>query len=334
MQPDCWLTPWESQAAWSDISRRPGSRTCSAPWRCWERCWSSRASLGALLANGDLSWTLPSGVPYLTYSVRLDPLSAYFNLTLSLLAAAVSVYSSATSRSPAGKSPSLFCAWLNLLLLSLTLVFTASNVVFFLIAWELMVVSSYFLVVFDHESAEARHGGLLYLLMSRARHRDAVRRFPDPRDGGGQPGICRLCIAPAGTFRPSLGGFAFVLLFLGFGVKAGIIPLHIWLPAAHPVAPSNVSALMSGIVIKTGIYGMARVFFDFYGDLPPWAGMLVLTDRRGLGAARRSVRPDGARSQAPAGVPQHREHRDHSHGLRFGAAVPFLSDIRNSPRWR
>jgi hydrogenase-4 component B len=74
-----------------------------------------------------------------------------------------------------------------------------------------------------------------------------------------------------------MGGFAFVLLFLGFGMKAGIIPLHVWLPAAHPVSPSNVSALMSGIVIKTGIYGMARVFFDFYGDLPPWAGMLVLT---------------------------------------------------------
>src|SRR6266536_6584496 len=71
-------------------------------------------------------------------------------------------------------------------------------------------------------------------------------------------------------------GTVFVLFLLGFGVKAGIIPLHIWLPAAHPVAPSNISALMSGIVIKTGIYGMARVFFDFYGALPAWAGMLVL----------------------------------------------------------
>src|SRR5437773_3988581 len=71
-------------------------------------------------------------------------------------------------------------------------------------------------------------------------------------------------------------GLAFLLLFFGIGVKAGIIPLHIWLPAAHPVAPSNISALMSGIVIKTGIYGMARVFFDFYGALPAWAGMLVL----------------------------------------------------------
>src|SRR5205823_3261132 len=68
----------------------------------------------------------------------------------------------------------------------------------------------------------------------------------------------------------------FLLFFAGFGVQAGIIPLHIWLPAAHPVAPSNISALMSGIVIKAGIYGMARVFFDFYGALPAWAGMLVL----------------------------------------------------------
>jgi hydrogenase-4 component B len=78
------------------------------------------------------------------------------------------------------------------------------------------------------------------------------------------------------TLAPLGGAAAFVVLFLGFGVKAGIIPLHIWLPAAHPVAPSNISALMSGIVIKAGIYGMARVFFDFYGALPVWAGMLVL----------------------------------------------------------
>ena len=75
---------------------------------------------------------------------------------------------------------------------------------------------------------------------------------------------------------PVAAAAALLLLFFGFGVKAGIIPLHIWLPAAHPVAPSNISALMSGIVIKTGIYGMARVFFDFYGALPVWAGMLVL----------------------------------------------------------
>jgi hydrogenase-4 component B len=76
---------------------------------------------------------------------------------------------------------------------------------------------------------------------------------------------------------PLVQGVVFLLFFLGFGVKAGIVPLHIWLPDAHPVAPSNVSALMSGIVIKTGIYGMARVFFDFFGAPPLWAGTVVLS---------------------------------------------------------
>jgi hydrogenase-4 component B len=234
----------------------------------------SCASIGALLAKDAISWALPSGVPYLTYSVRLDPLSAYFNLALSFLAAAVSVYSAGyIKHGPAGKSPALFCAWLHLLLLSLTLVFTAANIVFFLIVWELMVVASYFLVIFDHEPAEARRGGLLYMLMSRAGTGMLYLGFMILATAAGSLEFSALHNV---TLSPVLGGFAFVLLFLGFGVKAGIIPLHIWLPAAHPVAPSNISALMSGIVIKAGIYGMARVCFDFYGGLPPWAGMLVL----------------------------------------------------------
>ncbi len=234
------------------------------------------ASLGALFANSELAWSLSSGVPYLSYAVRLDPLSAYFNLALSLLAASVSIYSLGyIGHGPARKSPGLFCFFLNLLLLSLTLVFTASNILFFLIAWELMTVAGYFLVVFNHESAESRRGGLLYILMSRG--------------GTGMLFVGFLLLATvAGSMEfsalhgagerltPFVGALAFVLLFLGFGVKAGIIPLHIWLPVAHPVAPSNISALMSGIVIKTGIYGMARVFFDFYGAVPVWAGMLVL----------------------------------------------------------
>src|ERR1017187_8573476 len=82
---------------------------------------------------------------------------------------------------------------------------------------------------------------------------------------------------------PVLGVAAFLLLFFGFGVKAGIIPLHIWLPAAHPVAPSNVSALMSGIVVKTGIYGLMRVYFDFLGTPPLWAAMVILAAGLGSG---------------------------------------------------
>ena len=79
------------------------------------------------------------------------------------------------------------------------------------------------------------------------------------------------------TMSPGKRDAAFLLFLVGFGVKAGIVPLHIWLPAAHPVAPSNVSALMSGVIIKTGIYGMTRVFFDFLGTPPNWWGVTVLT---------------------------------------------------------
>src|SRR5713226_2217479 len=127
------------------------------------------ASLGALFANTELSWSLSSGVPYLSYAERLDPLSAFFNLALSLLAASVSVYSLGyLAHSPARRSPGLFCFFLNLLLLALTLVFTASNILFFLIAWELMSLAAYFMVTFDHESEESRNGGLLYILMTRS----------------------------------------------------------------------------------------------------------------------------------------------------------------------
>jgi hydrogenase-4 component B len=234
------------------------------------------ASAGALASGADYRWAGAAGVPYLSYSIRLDPLGAFFTLALSAIAAAVAVYSAGyLQHGAARRSPGLFCFFLNLLLLSLTLVFTASNVLLFLIVWELMALAAYFLVVFDHQSAEARHGGLLYLLMSRGGTGMLLCGFLLLASGAGSLEFTALHGAGQ-RLGPVAGGAAFLLLFLGFGVKAGIIPLHIWLPAAHPVAPSNISALMSGIVIKTGIYGMARVFFDFYGELPAWAGTVVL----------------------------------------------------------
>jgi hydrogenase-4 component B len=260
------------------------SRKITADWMVRLLCYASlvaaalefAASVATLLSGAEFNWSVPSGVPFVHYGVRMDPLSAFFNLALSLLAGCVAVYSVGyLKHSAARRSPGLFCCFFNLLLLSLSLVFTASNILFFLIAWEVMVVASYFLIVADHESQESRQGGLLFILMSRG--------------GTGLLYIGFLLIASVSgsmefqalhgsgqKLSPALGAAAFLLLFFGFGVKAGIIPLHIWLPAAHPVAPSNISALMSGIVIKCGIYGMARVFFDFYTVTPVWAGMLVL----------------------------------------------------------
>ncbi|HNY42036.1 MAG TPA: hydrogenase 4 subunit B, partial [Bryobacteraceae bacterium] len=234
------------------------------------------ASVTGLLSGSDFVWVLPSGVPYLNYTVRLDALGSFFLMILSILAGSVAVYSIGYWRDGiAGMNPSLSWALLNLLLASLTLIFTACDVVFFLIAWEVMVIAAYLLVVTKHEETESRKGGLLLILMSRGGTGLLFIGFLLIATFAGSTDF-RAMHASGEKMPAAAGGLAFLFLFLGFGVKAGIIPLHIWLPAAHPVAPSNVSALMSGIMIKTGIYGMARVFFDFYGAMPAWAGMLVL----------------------------------------------------------
>src|SRR6266567_3355894 len=220
---------------------------------------------------------LPSLIPYIKYSVRLDALSAFFLLIVSLLGLALSTYSLGYAKGFFGrKNVGVLGALFNALLLATTLVFVADNIWLFLVAWELMALTAYCLVSFEHEEPETRQAGVLYFIMS---HIDA---------GCIILGFLLLFQASGDYSFDSLHGLgakmsagkrdaAFVLFLLGFGIKAGIVPLHIWLPVAHPVAPSNVSALMSGVIIKTGIYGLTRVLFDFLGTPPLWWGVTVLT---------------------------------------------------------
>ncbi|HYL38048.1 MAG TPA: hydrogenase 4 subunit B [Bryobacteraceae bacterium] len=231
----------------------------------------------ACIQGLNLSWSLPCGVPLFSWTVRLDPLSSFFSLALALLGVAVSIFSFGYLRDWQGrKNIGILGFFYNLLLLSLALVFTASNAFFFLLAWEVMALAAYCLVSFEHEKEETRKAGILFLIMSHT--------------GTGLLLIAFLTLASiahgldftsfhglASTLPAWQSGAVFVLFFLGFGVKAGVIPIHVWLPAAHPVAPSNISALMSGIVIKAGIYGLARVCFDFFDVAPLWAGILVLS---------------------------------------------------------
>jgi len=230
----------------------------------------------SLLGSVGTHWDISAGVPFLVYGFRLDALSTYFNLILSVLATAVSTYSLGYLRSLGETKPAgLLGFFYNLLLLSLTAVFTASNAFFFLIAWEVMALASYCLISYEHRHQATRRAGILYFVMSHAGTCCLWVGFLLLTSRAG-----RLDFASFATVAASLTGpwqvAIFLFFFAGFGVKSGIIPLHIWLPEAHPVAPSNISALMSGIVIKTGIYGMARVFFEFLGVPPLWAGMLVL----------------------------------------------------------
>jgi hydrogenase-4 component B len=234
------------------------------------------ASASAIAHPAATVWTLPFGVPLFSWSVRLDALSAYFNLALAILAVAVSVYSFGYLRHMEGRGNlGALGFFYNILLLSLTLVFTAANAFFFLVVWEVMALSAFCLVSFEHEREEARSAGVLFLIMSHAGTALLLIAFLLLSCASGS--LDFTTFHQLGSHLPvAEQGAIFLLFFAGFGVKAGIVPLHIWLPEAHPVAPSNISALMSGIVIKTGIYGMARVFFDFYGTPPLWMGTVVL----------------------------------------------------------
>jgi hydrogenase-4 component B len=234
------------------------------------------ASAAALFSVSPTMIGLPFGNPVFTWAVRLDPLSAYFNVTLAALAAAVSLYSFGYLREMEGRrNLGAFGFFFNLLLMSLALVFTASNAFFFLVAWEVMALTAFCLISFEHEKEKTRNAGVLFLIMSHAGTGLLLIAFLVLASVSGSLDFSSFHLL-ASNLSAVRQGAVFLLFFFGFGVKAGIVPLHIWLPKAHPVAPSNVSALMSGIVIKTGIYGMARVFFDFYGAPPLWMGSVVL----------------------------------------------------------
>src|ERR1035438_7039077 len=234
------------------------------------------AAVLGILRGTPVAWSLPSGIPLFAYSFSYDALAGFFNLVLAIPVVAVSIYSFGYLKELEGKRNIGFFGFLfHLLLLSLTISFTAANAFLFLIAWEVMALAAYGLVTFYHEDRETRRAGLLYVIMA---HIDAgclLLGFALLIHASGS--------AEFASFRPiaaQLSGgeqiAAFVFFFLGFGIKAGVIPFNIWLPAAHPVAPRNVSVLLSGIVIKTGIYGMTRIFLDSLGGVPSWAGLLVL----------------------------------------------------------
>ncbi len=231
-------------------------------------------------APGPVFELLPSSIPAIHLDVRLDPLGAFFLLIVSLLGFALSAYSLGYAKGFFGrKNVGVLGAFYNALLLTTTLVFVADSIWLFLIAWEIMALTAYCLVSFEHEKPEARKAGVLYFIMS---HIDAgciILGFLLLFQASGDYSFASLHSIGA-KMSSGKRDAAFVLFLIGFGIKAGIVPLHIWLPVAHPVAPSNVSALMSGVIIKTGIYGMARVYFDFLPGTagpPLWWGVTVLT---------------------------------------------------------
>lgn len=219
---------------------------------------------------------LPIGLPWLPMHVRLDALSGFFLLVIGLLLCAVALYSLGYLRHLA-KRPKLttLYVFLPLFVTGMQGVALANDAYAFMISWELMSVSSYFLVTFDHEQETNRKAGFLYLLMAHLGGLLILGSFAVLYAAGGSFEFDVMRVAPLTPLSASL---AFLLALGGFGMKAGLIPLHAWLPEAHPAAPSNVSALMSGIMIKVAIFGFLRVVWDLVGieHTAWWWGGLVL----------------------------------------------------------
>ncbi len=217
-----------------------------------------------------------TGNSFLNFGLYVDKLSAFFILAISVAVLAVSVYSLGYVREYFGKKNLGYLGFLyNIFILSMILVVSASNAVMFLIVWELMSIVSFFLVVYEHEKPETRRAGFIYIVMTHIGTGFILLSFLILASSSGSFSFSAF-IGAGSRMTPLLKDLVFLFALVGFGAKAGIVPLHIWLPYAHPAAPSNVSALMSGVMIKTAIYMFIRVFFDFLGAGVMWWGFLVL----------------------------------------------------------
>ncbi len=211
---------------------------------------------------------------YGAVSLGADALSAFFLLPILGLSLLAAIYGTEylDARRP-GRLAGAPWLWFDLLVASMVLVVVAKNALVFLVAWETMSLTSFFLVVHDHEKQSARDAGWLYLVATHLGTAFLLAMFLLIGHAAGSLEFDRF--GQAAALAPASVGAWFLLAVVGFGAKAGFMPFHVWLPEAHPAAPSHVSAVMSGVMIKTGIYGLVRVV-SLLGPPPLWWGWLLI----------------------------------------------------------
>jgi hydrogenase-4 component B len=239
--------------------------------------FGASGAMATLLGPQAESWWAAWAVPLGSLSLRLDPLASVFILPICLVGGACALYGGAYLRPYADERPvGAPLAAYNLLLASMTVVCLADNLVLFLVAWELMTLSSYALVVQEHTLESVREAGRRYLIAAHLATAALLLLVLLLSAGSGSLELRDL--SPGTAVAPT--ALLFLLALAGFGTKAGIVPLHVWLPDAHPAAPSHVSALMSAVMITMGFYGLAR-FIPLLGPPPLWWGLALMA----LGAA-------------------------------------------------
>ncbi len=215
--------------------------------------------------------TLPLGLPWIGAHFRLDALSTFFLVVVNLGGALASLYGLGYGRHEA--APHRVLPFFPAFLAGMNLVVLADDAFTFLLSWEFMSLASWALVMAHHREQDNTRAGYIYLVMASFGTLALLLAFG-------------LLAGPAGTYtfdamragEPSrfVTAAVLALMLLGAGSKAGLVPLHVWLPLAHPAAPSHVSALMSGIMTKVAVYGFIRVVFDLLGEPAWWSGVVVL----------------------------------------------------------
>jgi formate hydrogenlyase subunit 3/multisubunit Na+/H+ antiporter MnhD subunit len=232
----------------------------------------------ALVAAASLAMPLEQrvlalGLPDLPLHVRRDALASVFLFLLGAASVGISLFAAGYFRREQGAPPGLIALQYHLFLASMGFVLLADDAYGFMVAWETMALSSYFLVTTDHRVAEIREAGFIYLLIAHIGALSILLSFGVMQGGSWQFTFDAM---RAARLSPAWSSAAFLLAMFGFGAKAGLVPLHVWLPEAHPAAPSPVSALMSGIMLKTALYGILRVTFDLIGSTQWWWGLVPL----------------------------------------------------------
>ena len=209
---------------------------------------------------------MPIGLPWIGSHFRIDALSAFFLVVINLGAAAASLYGLGHSRHEQDQQRVLpffpaFLAGMNLVLL-------ADDAFTFLASWEFMSLASWALVMARHEEADNARAGYVYIVMASLGTMALLLAFALL---AGPLGGYMFATMRASDVTPGVAGLVLALALIGAGSKAGLVPLHVWLPLAHPAAPSHVSALMSGVMTKVAIYAFVRIVFDLLGS----AGLVV-----------------------------------------------------------
>jgi len=252
-----------------------------------DRAWGRAAVYGATImltaaafaaaathllgGTGSRAVVLPLGLPWLGAHLSLDALSAFFLAVINLGAAAAALYGLGYGRHE--PSPGRVLPFFPAFVAGMNLVPLAADAFSFLLAWEFMSLASWALVMAQHRDADNARAGYVYLVMASFGTLALLLAFGLLAGSGGDYAFEAMRGGERGPLVPAL---VLALALLGAGSKAGLVPLHVWLPLAHPAAPSHVSALMSGVMTKVAVYGFLRIMFDLLGESPWWAGMVVM----------------------------------------------------------